>query len=319
MNLLPPDQKERLLLVAKIKEFGENELGLRKTDSYETVFLESGRHPIYTVSASAKDKFQQKTWDFPIVGEMPYLGFFDLESAKEEGKQLAEENLDVFIGAAGAYSTLGWFADPVTRNLLEGSTPDLVETILHEMTHTTLYLKGQGAFNESLAVLVGKVGAVRFLEQEFGPSHPFTLQAKASLSDERIFSAFMASVIKTLQTLYDSPFPYNEKMRRREEVFRQFLKDFATLKNRFKTDAFSGFGCAPLNNAYILAVALYHSHFELFEAALKKKGGSIKELLLFLEALSENEKDLLEQMQEWVKKEPPSGTRNMVHLSSQQF
>ena len=108
-DLLPPDQKTRLLLVAKIKEFGENTLGLRKTDSYETVFLESGRHPIYTVSASAKDKLRQKTWDFPIVGEMPYLGFFDLERAKEEGKQLSEENLDVFIGAAGAYSTLGWF------------------------------------------------------------------------------------------------------------------------------------------------------------------------------------------------------------------
>ena len=79
------------------------------------------------------------------------------------------------------------------------------------MTHTTLYLKGQGAFNEGLAVLVGKVGAVQFLEQEFGPSHPFTLQAKASISDERIFSGFMASLIMELQIALRFPMPLQRK------------------------------------------------------------------------------------------------------------
>ena len=318
-DLLSPDQKTRLLLVAKIKEFGENDLGLRKTDSYETVFLKSGRDPIYTVSASPKDRLRQKTWDFPIVGEMPYLGFFDLEKAKEEGKKLSDENLDVFIGAAGAYSTLGWFADPVTKNLLEGTTPQLVETILHEMTHATLYVKSQGAFNEGLAVLVGKVGALRFFTRNFGSSHPFTIQAKASMEDERLFSAFVASLLKELHTLYHSPCPYEEKMTQREQIFRRSLENFAALKNHFQTDAFSGFGCVPLNNAYVLAIGLYHSHFDLFEAALRKKGGSIKELLIFLTALSENGEDLLEQIKEWVKKAPSLRARKMLYLSSQQF
>ncbi len=301
-DLLPPDQRARLLLVAKIKEFGENNLGLRKTDSYETVFLKSGQDPIYTVSASPKDRLQQKTWDFPIVGEMPYLGFFDLEKAKEKGKQLSDENLDVFIGAAGAYSTLGWFADPVTKNLLEGSTPQLVEIILHEMTHATLYVKSQGAFNEGLAVLVGKVGALRFFTRNFGPSHPFTIQAKASIEDERIFSTFVVSLLKELDTLYHSPCPYEEKMRQRERVFRRSLEKFAALKTHFQTDAFSEFGRVPLNNAYILAVGLYHSHFELFEAALAKEKGSIKELMQYLKASSENEGDLLERTREWIEK-----------------
>ncbi len=306
-DLLPPDQKTRLLLVAKIKEFGENDLGLRKTDSYETVFLKSGQDPIYTVSASPKDRLQQKTWDFPIVGKMPYLGFFNVEKAKEEGKKLSDENLDVFIGAAGAYSTLGWFADPVTKNLLEGTTPQLVETILHEMTHATLYVKSQGAFNEGLAVLLGKVGALRFFARNFGPSHPFTTQAKASIEDERIFSAFVASLLKELNTLYQSPCPYEEKMMQREQVFRRSLETFAALKGRFQTDAFSGFGCVPLNNAYVLAIGLYHSHFDLFEAALEKEKGSIKGLMLFLKTLSEKKGDLLEQTREWVVKDTPSG------------
>ncbi len=298
-DLLSADQKDRLRLVAKIKAFGENSLGLRKTDCYETVYLASDQQLLYTVSASPKDSLQQKTWDFPIVGKMPYLGFFELEKAREEGRKLSSRNMDVFIGSASAYSTLGWFADPVTKNLLTGSTPILAETILHEMTHATLYAKGQGAFNEGLAVLVGKVGAVLFFEEDFGPSHPFTLEAKATVADERIFSAFMASLMKDLQKIYASPLTYREKMDNRELVFVQALQEFAVLKTSFKTTNFSGFGRIPLNNAYILAVGLYHSRFALFETALRKKDGSIKELMLFFKAAADENKDLLEWTAEW--------------------
>ncbi|MFH1123262.1 MAG: aminopeptidase, partial [Pseudomonadota bacterium] len=145
-DTLNPIQRERLSLVAKVKAFGEKELGLSKTSNYETVYLRSDQPPIYTVSASPKDRLERITWWFPIVGNMPYLGFFDLEKAKEERKGLIKRDLDVVIGTADAYSTLGWFRDPVTLNLIKGSTADLVETILHEMTHVTLYVAGQGEF-----------------------------------------------------------------------------------------------------------------------------------------------------------------------------
>ena len=215
------------------------------------------------------------------MGDMPYLGFFDLESAKQERNRLTGENLDVSIGISDAYSTLGWFQDPVTLNLLEGSTPDLVETILHEMTHTTLYLKGQGAFNEGLALVVGKVGSVLFLEDVFGPDHPFTEEAKRSIEDERLFSEFLASLMDQLELLYSSPKSYQEKLDLREKVFAGSLEAFKHLKEKFGTDHFDNFGRMPLNNAYILSVGLYHRNFHLFEAVLKKKGGSIKDMLAF--------------------------------------
>ena len=163
-----PDLKENLRLVSRIKAFGENELGLKETRNYETVNLQSHLNPIYTVSAAPKDRLVLKKWRFPIVGEMPYLGFFDLENARRKRERLRKMDLDVTIGMAGAYSTLGWFRDPVTPNLINGSTVSLAETILHEMTHTTLYIKGQGAFNEGLALLVGKVGAAAFFKKRFG-------------------------------------------------------------------------------------------------------------------------------------------------------
>jgi len=298
---LAPAEEVRLRLVARIKDFGERELGLKKTGNYETVYLASPLRPIYTVSAAPKDRLTQKTWWFPIVGDMPYLGFFDLESANEERDRLIKERLDVSLSLADAYSTLGWFQDPVTLNLIEGSTPDLVDTILHEMTHTTIYLKGQGAFNEGLAVLVGKVGAFLFFEEVFGPSHPFTEEAKESIEDERVFSRFLAALMNKLEQLYNSPITYQEKLARREEVFAGSLEEFKHTRKRFKTNRFVHFGKRPLNNAYILSVGLYHRNFDLFEAVLERKGDSIRSMLLFFKGLSKKQGDVIRHTQLWLR------------------
>lgn len=292
---LSPEQKNRLQLVARIKTFGEKELGLKETENYQTVHLKSNRRPIYTVSASPKDHLTRMTWWFPFVGRMPYLGFFDQERARAEREELVKKDLDVTISKADAYSTLGWFKDPVTLNLIEGSTADLVETILHEMTHTTLYVKGEGEFNEGLAMLVGMVGAVLFLEKTYGPSNPLTIKAKNSLEDERIFSHFLASLLEELEQLYNSPVSYQEKLAEREKIFSRFQGKFGLLKIQLKTHRFTGFGSALLNNAYIMSVGLYHRHFHLFEAVYKEKGDSIREMLLFFQKMAKGKGSILKR------------------------
>ena len=294
------EQKDRLSLVAAIKAFGEKRLGLERSHSYETVYLKSRRGPIYYVSACPKDSLRRVTWWFPIVGDMPYLGFFDLERAREKKKGLIKKDLDVIIGMAEAYSTLGWFRDPVTRNLIEGSTWDLVEVILHEMTHTTLYVKGQGPFNEGLANLVGKKGTLLFLKETFGSTHPFTLEARKTIEDERIFSFFLASLLKKLEALYRSPITYQEKLNRREKIFSSALKDFGRLKNRLQTYRFSFFGRRGLDNAYLMSVGLYHRHFHTFEAILEKKGNSIPEMLTFFKDMNGKNGDMLEMARAWL-------------------
>lgn len=297
-NSLGPVQKERLLLVPLIKEFGEQELGLKKTDNYQTVYLKSRQRPIYTVSASPKDRLTRITWWFPVVGDMPYLGFFDLESAEAKREGLLERGLDVTTGMADAYSTLGWFKDPVTLNLIEGPTLCLVETILHEMTHTTLYVKGQAEFNEGLAVLVSKVGALLFMERRYGPSNPLTIQAKGSIEDERIFSGFLASLFERLELLYNSPLTYEEKLVQREGIFLGAVEEFRLVAARLKTDQFIHFGDEGLNNAYLMSVGLYHRHFLFFEHVLESKGYSIKGVLAFFRGLSEEGGNLLKRARE---------------------
>jgi predicted aminopeptidase len=297
---LSPEQKDRLRLVARIKDFGEKELGLKKTKNYQKVYLKSHHPPIYTVSAAPKDRLIRTTWWFPVIGNMPYLGFFDLESAQAEKGRLLKKNLDVTMGVADAYSTLGWFKDPVTLNLIEGSTVDLVDTILHEMTHTTLYAKGQGEFNEGIAVLVGKVGALLFLERNYGPAHPFTIKAKESIEDERIFSSFLASLLNRLEHVYDSPLPYQQKLTAREEIFLASLEEFNKLKDTLQTGRFTYFGRTGLNNAYLLSVGLYHRHYHLFEAVLRQNGNSFRKTLAVFRTLAREKGDLLEKTRIWL-------------------
>ncbi len=295
------EQRNRLRLVARIKDFGEKELGLKKTRNYQTINLKSLQNPLYTVSASPKDRLARITWWFPVVGRVPYLGFFDLGNAREEKKRLAKKDLDVVISRAEAYSTLGWFKDPLTLNMIEGSTVNLVETILHEMTHTTLYLKGQGEFNEGLANLVGKMGSFLFLKKTYGPSHPFTIEAQQVLEDERIFSSSLSSFLKELGQLYNSPLSYQEKLTEREKIFSNFLKNFSHIKKRFQTNRFTYFGSADLNNAYIMSVGLYHRHFHLFEAIFKLKGNSIHDLIIFFRESAKENDDVLNATRNWLK------------------
>jgi predicted aminopeptidase len=292
---LGPDEKDRIRLVSLIKDFGEKDLGLRETRNYESVYLKSNKCPIYTVSASPKDRLSRKTWWFPIVGDAPYLVFFDLESARKERERLVRDKLDVSIGMAEAYSTLGWFRDPLTLSLIEGATVDLVETVLHEMTHTTLYVKGQPEFNEGLAVLVGKVGCYLFLKRTFGPFHPLTVESERAIQDERIFSSYINALLERLETLYDSSASYREKLAEREKIFSDALDEFSRLKGSLKTRRFTFFGATGLNNAYLLCIALYHRHFHLLEAVLKDKECSIERMLWFFGELSKEEGHILEK------------------------
>jgi predicted aminopeptidase len=297
-NSLTPEQKKHLQMVAAVKAFGENELGLKKTGSYETVFLHSHQSPIYVVSAAPKDQLRLITWWFPVVGRMPYLGFFDLDRAKAEQTKLLGKGLDAVIGRAEAYSTLGWFHDPVTLNLIEGSTLSLVETVLHEMTHTTLYVKGQGEFNEGLAVLVGKKGALLFMERTYGPTHPLTREAAESIHDEELFSCFVASLLEKLEGLYNSQKTYEQKLAEREGIFEGALQQFEALKGRMKTTCFLGFGKHPLDNAYLMSIALYHRYFRTFESLLERSDGSIKLMLADLRDAAKKEGNVLERLRE---------------------
>ena len=292
---LSPEEKERLRVVARVKDFGARVLGLKTTKNYQTIYLKSRQAPIYTVAASPKDCLRRITWWFPVAGEIPYLGFFDLRRAQAQKEKLMKKGFDVFIGIADAYSTLGWFRDPVTLNMLDKSIVYIAETILHEMTHTTLYVKGQGEFNEGLAVLVGKAGSVQFFEKTYGPSDPFTIEAHKVFEDECIFSAFLNSLMTELEQLYNSSLSSQEKLLKREQIFTNALNSFNNIRLKLQSDRFIPFGSIELNNAYLMSVSLYHRHFHLFHEIFKEKRNSLKEVIAFFHGLANEKGDMLQK------------------------
>jgi predicted aminopeptidase len=264
----------RLRLVRDAKVFAIEELGLARTDSYSSVYDTEGGPVAWNLSACADDSFSAYRWDFPILGSLPYKGYFRVEPAIEEARGLRSRGMDVLLYAPEAYSTLGWLADPVFTPMLEEDDEVLVNTILHELTHATIFIEKDADFNETLATFVGGEGALEYFRARGGASDPRLGRAADSEHDDRIFAAAVAALKAELGALYSMKAGRAETLRAKTEIFTRF-------RERYRTEIrpkLAGKGIArelrsDLNNAWVLAVDRYHGDLEVF-ARLHTKLGS---------------------------------------------
>lgn len=310
---LDPKQIERVRQIQEIKEFAEKNLGIKKTDNYTTIYPKPLQDPIHTVSAAPKDKLRLKTWWFPIIGRMPYLGFFDRNKAEAEKRKLSGQGYDVILRSAAAYSTLGWFKDPITLNMLQWPLRGLAEIIIHELTHVTLYAKGQTEFNEGFAQFVGMMGAVQFLEESVGKDSRQTLIAENLVRDELIFSSFLDMLLTELELLYRLPIGYDEKLKLRGSTYEAFMVDFQGIKKRFKTSRYKNFEAAPINNARLLSYGLYHRNFGLFNRVYEAQGKDLKKFVLFFVNLHKTTKEsMLDATRQWIREQPAPENASLI-------
>lgn len=215
---LPEPRRRKLALIQEVKAFGEREMGLTPSANYTSYYDTGGRPVTWIVTACAKDRFEPYTWSFPIVGTVPYKGFFDREDALALARELEAEGLDVSVSAAAAYSTLGYFNDPVLSTMLSYPDEDLASLILHELTHGTIFLPGGVDFNEGLASFVGAQGAMEFFRARQGTSSTSYARAVRSLAREERRDARALALFKALDALYKSDLPREEKLKLREDV-----------------------------------------------------------------------------------------------------
>ncbi|MEE8312197.1 MAG: aminopeptidase [Candidatus Binatia bacterium] len=159
-----PIRVRRLELVLAAREFAAAS-GLTVGGSYEKVSDTSGLSTAYVVTAAHRDRLEPVVWSYPVVGRIPYRGYFERESAEQFGAKLGEKGYDVYIVEAGAYSTLGWFDDPLPSGVLDYDDVALVDLVLHELVHGTIYIPGDIAFNETLATAVAGRLTIRFFEE----------------------------------------------------------------------------------------------------------------------------------------------------------
>ncbi len=264
--------------VPSILEFCRSELGLTPGDSYTTYVDTAGEPVSHAVTASHPLALIPFEWRFPFVGRVPYKGYFEEADARAEAERLRTLGLETLILPVEAFSTLGWFRDPVVSSMLEGNVADLADVIIHETTHRTVYFPGAASLNESLATYVARQGTIRFLSghadlRELLP--PYLAERKASAAREELFLRLK----RDLEALYRSPPGGEAREERKAEVFRTASAAYRLLRGGSEKASI------PASNAVVLSVARYHEHESLLEELERKLGGNLARLVAYLKSL----------------------------------
>ncbi len=273
---LSEEEARKLRLVGEARRYAFERIGLDRSGSY-TSFYDTGGKPVaYNVQACAKDRFAQVSWWFPIVGSITYKGYFTEGEAKAEAARLAEDGFDTLVSPVAGYSTLGWFDDPILSSMLRYQDEDLVDLIIHELTHGTVYVPSNVTFNENLATFVGYRGAIDFFTERDGRDSDAVKRAKLARRDSVLFSRFVDELHGELEELYASGRPSEELLVAREEVFAAGKRRFAELQKEMSPGAYGAIAKRPLNNASVLAYRAYVRELESFEAVWRASGENLR-------------------------------------------
>ncbi|NIP80277.1 MAG: hypothetical protein GWM90_14065 [Gemmatimonadetes bacterium] len=260
------ETRAKLELVRNVRTFAAEELGLDVGDSYTTFSRVDRDTLLMVVTAAQKTAFVPYTWWFPIVGRVPYKGFFDPEDALAEARRLAERGYDTHVRPSGAFSTLGWFNDPLLSTLLRRDDVSLAGTVIHELTHNTVFIEGQVAFNESFANFVGDVGAAEYFCGIEGEDGERCRRARALWRDDIRFGQALGRLVAALQEVYDDEaLAYAEKVAARQDVIRRWRAGYAREVVPELRVAFRAFHEQPINNASLLGLRLYYQRLDLFD------------------------------------------------------
>lgn len=262
---LTTDERSKIELAIELRQFMKNELSL-KTDSNYLRYVHLDRKFVtYAVNASPKDQLKTYHWSFPIIGSVPYKGYFKKESAMAEAKKLEEKNLDTHVRGVSAYSTLGWFEDPLLSSMLRMQEHHFVNTLIHETVHANLYIKGQSKFNERVASFLGQLGAEIYYKK-LGRDQELNQLVSNETHDELLFSSFITEQIKNLRNWYETQKDQPDLVSKREIKFEEMKNDFTRLVlPQLKTDNYKWFPEKKLNNAFLLLLELYNSDYGSLE------------------------------------------------------
>jgi predicted aminopeptidase len=270
----PAETRRKLDLVLQARAFAEHAARLDVGQSYTTYSWVDSDTLLLVVTGSRQDRFQAHTWWFPIVGRVPYKGFFDFAAAHREAARLEEAGYDSYVRPAGAFSTLGWFNDPLLNTLLRYDDVSLVSTVIHELLHNTVFIPGQVAFNESFANFVGDRGAAEFFCMREGERADRCTAARDGWADNLLYGAFLSGLVSELEAVYArDDLDLNDKLAMREIVFDRARSHFTdTVEPQLRTHRFRSFARRPLNNATLIGIRLYYDRLGLFEAVYEHFG-----------------------------------------------
>jgi predicted aminopeptidase len=282
---LSVETRAYLSLVLAVRDHAVN-LGLEAGKTY-TTYSDIGRDTLLLVlSASRKDCICPHLWKYPIVGRIPYKGFFDVKMAQREADKMVSKGYDISLRPAAAYSTLGWFHDPLLSTAMVKDSVELASLVFHEIAHNTLYVKSATPFNESFAQLVG----YRAAEEFFRDRGDSALSARAGdrWHDEIVLGEFYDGLLNRLEAFYATK-PAGDSL----EAGRVAIGGWAraqlegALGARLRTIRVGRLAERPINNATLVGVRIYRTHLDWFDRWYEQHGRDVKRSVAALRRLME--------------------------------
>ncbi|MDL5048815.1 aminopeptidase [Oscillatoria amoena NRMC-F 0135] len=257
----PDSLKRKLILVDAIRQFAIDSLGLKDTKNYRTVYDQQGKEIMWVVTACEPFMLVEKQWEFPVLGMVPYKGYFNKELALKEQTELEKAGWDVNIRNPGGWSTLGWFTDPILSKMLERSEGDLASLIIHEMAHATIFVKDSVDFNENLASFIGDRGAEQFLMCYFGKD---SQEYQQFMREDEEFNAYANHMLRGfdyLDSLYKAiqQFPPEKKLELKNLAIGRIIRASDTLNLSTLNKPAELYKNRLPNNAYFMSFKRYRS------------------------------------------------------------
>lgn len=287
----PDSLRQKLSLIADIRRFAIDSIGLHDSKNYTTLYDQKGKPVLWVITACEPFSMKAYEWTFPLLGAVSYKGFFDKERGLKEVEALKKEGFDTDYSPTGGWSTLGWFKDPILSNMLRRSEGQLAELIIHELTHATLYLPGSVDYNENFATFTGEQGALLFLKSRFG-EHSVQLHKYIDLQhDEELFGKYMVRACSDLDHFYKNMNPdmsRSEKVKEKYVFINNIILNISklNLKNPDRYRIAEPGEKLP-NNCFFMSYRRYRKQQEEFKEELLKYDGDLRKWLLNLQSQNE--------------------------------
>jgi len=271
----PDSLKKRLNLIKEVRKYAMDSLGLSGSRNYTEYYDQHNKPAIWVLTACDPFSLKIKVWKFPFLGSVPYKGFFHKEEALYDQQQLMISGYDTKLGTTSGWSTLGWFQDPILSNMIMQSEGSIAELIIHELTHSTIFIKDNVQFNENIANFIGEEGAKKFLIFRFGSESYEFINYLNFQKDEIIYSNYVLHCIQKLDSLYKTfteGMLYKEKKEKKESMIEEIVVGVShlPLKNKYRYIRLSK-KAIICKNAFFMEFVRYDAEHEDFDKKLKEK------------------------------------------------
>lgn len=286
-----PEIRELLVRAAEVRAFARDALGLAESRNFTTLVRLERDYLADVVSACAPLSFERKLWKYPVVGALPYKGFFKRAEAEAEAAKLRAKGWDVLVREVDAFSTLGWFKDPLWSFMASYGPGSLAEILVHELAHATVFVKGREGFNEALATFVGVEGAKAWLGANYGGSSPELAAYLAAKADGRRFAAFLAETARKLEVLYGSGIDEESMRGRKAALIAERAVEYERDAAAYSLEAYRSYPMDAVDNALLDLYRLYEPDSGFWSACLERvAAGSLRQLVEYAREAAEEAK-----------------------------